>query len=473
MSIEENSTIKGMIFNKITLAFDGEEEELFLNKYFTDSLVQFRIAFLLVTIMYASFGILDSKLIPAFANAFHIIRYWFVVPLLSLVLLLSFTKLFSKVWQTLLLISFIVAGTGISIMTMLAPDNYFYYEGMMLVFSAGYFFIKLRFFFATIAGWTTLLLFNLGGIFFSHIPTITLITLNFFFISANLIGMFAAYYIEYYIRRDFYQKQQLDRQKAAVDLVNKNLENIVAERTKELIRTNSEKDKFFSIISHDLLSPFNGFLGLTQLMAEELPELTMEEIQEIAATMKRSAVNLFRLLENLLQWARMNQGLIPFNPENVQTVTIAYESISMLMEPALAKEIIIVNNIPVDILVFADKDILQSIFRNLLSNAIKFTPRGGKITLSAIRISNKFVEISISDSGIGMSSTMIENLFRLDVQTNRPGTEEEPSTGLGLMLCKEFIEKHCGKIRVESEEGKGTVFAFTLPATANSLQETQ
>jgi len=142
------------------------------------------------------------------------------------------------------------------------------------------------------------------------------------------------------------------------------------------------------------------------------------------------------------------------------------ESIAMMLESAKSKGIEIAYVIPDDLVVFADSNILQTVIRNLVSNAVKFTPKGGKISVSAKATGDKGVQISIKDTGIGMSPKMVDNLFRLDVQTNRKGTDGEPSTGLGLMLCKEFVEKHGGKIWVESEEGKGSVFYFIIPYKA-------
>jgi PAS domain S-box-containing protein len=234
-------------------------------------------------------------------------------------------------------------------------------------------------------------------------------------------------------------------------------------QNEQLIKLNAEKDKFFSIIAHDLRSPFNSFLGLTKIMAEELPSLTMAEIQMFAVSMEKSAANLFRLLENLLQWARMQQGLIPINQEVVSLLPVVDESIEMMLEQAKTKNIAIKNDIPDDLKVFADSNILQTVIRNLVSNAVKFTLKGGNITLSANETGNNCIEISIRDSGIGMDHAIMDNLFRLDVQTSRKGTDGEPSSGLGLILCKDFIEKHGGNLRVESEEGKGSTFYFTIP----------
>ncbi len=224
-----------MIYNKITLAFPEKEEKLFQDKYFSDSIFQVRISMALVTLLYGLFGYLDSLMFPQYAEIFHIIRYVFVVPVLSMVFLLSFTKVFQQIWQILLFISLIIGGSGISIMIMLVPENYEYYAGMMLIFSAGYFFIKLRFLPATIAGWIILLVYNTGVIFYAQAPDITIINTNFFFISSNLIGMFAAYNIEYYARRNFFLNYELDNEKLLVERINKNLEKTIEERTNELL----------------------------------------------------------------------------------------------------------------------------------------------------------------------------------------------------------------------------------------------
>ena len=232
----------------------------------------------------------------------------------------------------------------------------------------------------------------------------------------------------------------------------------------ELQKLNAEKDKFFSIIAHDLRSPFSGFLGLTELMAESLQRMTLEEIQQLAFMMRNSAANLFRLLGNLLEWSRMQRGLTSFDPKVFLLMPKMAESIVLVLESAKNKEIEIYFEIKADFEVFADENMLESIMRNLASNAIKFTPKGGSITFSAISNANNQVEISIRDTGIGMNKKMIDHLFRLEKSMSRKGTDGEYSTGLGLIICKDFIEKHGGKLWVESEVGKGSTFRFTLPA---------
>jgi len=249
----------------------------------------------------------------------------------------------------------------------------------------------------------------------------------------------------------------------------KKAEQEILQKNEQLIKLIAEKDKFYSIIAHDLRSPFNSFLGLTQIMAEELPSLTMAEIQKIAESMRNSATNLFRLLENLLHWARMQQGLIVFSPEDLNLLAIINESIAMVKEPAKSKGVEIICDIPANIEILADSNLLQTVIRNIVSNALKFTPKGGKIVLSTLLNKDKSTQISIRDTGIGMSKAMVRDLFKIEVQNIRKGTEGEPSTGLGLLLCKEFISKHGGKIWVDSEEQKGSNFCFTIPANTSLI----
>jgi len=242
-------------------------------------------------------------------------------------------------------------------------------------------------------------------------------------------------------------------------------EEVIKRKNEELQKINAEKDKFFSIIAHDLRSPFNGFLGLTEIMAEGLSHMTLDEIQQIAVAMRNSAANLFRLLGNLLEWSRMERGITTFLPKPVSLMSKINENMVLTLEEANKKEITINYNVPDNLEVFADSEMLGGIIRNLMTNAVKFTPRGGSISVSAKAVSDNSVHISVKDTGIGMSQNMIGNLFHLDVNTNRKGTEGESSTGLGLMICKDFIEKNSGQLWIESEEGKGSVFSFSLPAS--------
>jgi PAS domain S-box-containing protein len=243
----------------------------------------------------------------------------------------------------------------------------------------------------------------------------------------------------------------------------------IVEKNDQLIQANSEKDKFFSIIAHDLRSPFNSFLGFTQLLVEDLDSMTLKDIQQIAELMRNSATNLFKLLENLLEWSRIRRGVTSFAPEQYILKSIMDESLQAVVEAGNKKGVVIKQEISEIIRVYADEYMIKSTIRNLATNALKFTNKGGSVVISASLLADNYVEVSIKDSGIGMNKSILDNLFRLDEQTNRKGTEGEPSSGLGLIICKEFIEKNGGKLRIESEENIGSIFYFTVPAESQSL----
>lgn len=242
----------------------------------------------------------------------------------------------------------------------------------------------------------------------------------------------------------------------------KNNEEALKSSENKLREINATKDKFFSIIAHDLKNPFNGILGFSNILKEEAKDMDLPTIQEYADMINRAATQVFRLLENLLSWARIQQGQIPFNPTTLSLKEVVDEATEALMENAHRKKIKIVDNIPEKLLVNADADMLKTILRNLVSNAVKFTAANGEIVLAADEKIDH-VEISVKDNGKGMNKGNAEKLFKIDTNYITRGTEEEEGTGLGLILCREFVEKHHGNIWVESELDRGSTFKFTLP----------
>ncbi len=238
-------------------------------------------------------------------------------------------------------------------------------------------------------------------------------------------------------------------------------------RKNELLQaTNAEKDKFFSIIAHDLRSPLSAFVAATQILAEEIQSMKPDEIKEITHDLKTSATNIYTLLENLLEWSRLRRDGMDFVPEKLNLKEKIESCIDVLTEPARKKGIDLTFSIPDEMEVFADNHMLDAVIRNLVSNSVKFTPAGGKINVTAVYSINHFIEIKVSDSGIGMTPELRNKLFMINEKTSRNGTEGELSTGLGLLLCKEFIEKHNGRIWVESEVGTGSIFSFTIPGNS-------
>jgi PAS domain S-box-containing protein len=239
-------------------------------------------------------------------------------------------------------------------------------------------------------------------------------------------------------------------------------ESEIVLKNEELGRINAEKDKFFSIIAHDLRSPFTGFLGFTEMMKSGLKDFSLNELQVIVNKMSISANNLFALLTNLLEWSMMNRGLTPFHPNQLSLKDTVENVSGVFYDIAENKGITMNLDIPGDVFIAADKAMLETILRNLISNALKFSNKGGNVTISA-KTNKEFVELSVRDSGIGMDSELLNEIFSIDKKSGRKGTAEEPSTGLGLILCKEFAEKHNGRISINSEEGKGSEFVVSFP----------
>lgn len=243
-----------------------------------------------------------------------------------------------------------------------------------------------------------------------------------------------------------------ERKRAEIEIQKKN---------DELTKLNAEKDKFFSIIAHDLRSPFNGLLGITDLLVNEMNSFTEKELKETALTLNKSANNLYRLLNNLLEWSKVQREITEFNPVQININELITETVNLFGEMATQKGITIETDLGKEAETRADKFMIDTIVRNLVSNAVKFTNRGGRITIKTRKEVDK-VKICVKDTGIGMPEEIINNMFKIDKNISRHGTNEEAGTGLGLLLCKEFVEKHGGKLTVTSEEGKGSEFCFEI-----------
>ncbi len=231
---------------------------------------------------------------------------------------------------------------------------------------------------------------------------------------------------------------------------------------KELQQLLVTKDKFFSIIAHDLKNPFNSLMGLAQLLVHGYDRLSTEKVKYFHNNLYQISKNGYELLINLLEWSRSQMGTIQFKPVELSLAALVEETFSLYNGKASQKEITLTNDVDENSVVLADQNMLKTILRNLVSNALKFTERGGAVEVSENN-HNGFKEITVRDTGVGIDPKDIHKLFKLDKGHTTEGTEDETGTGLGLILCKEFVEKHGGKISIESKVGFGTKFIFTLP----------
>ena len=234
-----------------------------------------------------------------------------------------------------------------------------------------------------------------------------------------------------------------------------------------LNEANAAKDKFFSIIAHDLKNPFSVLLGFSDLLAQNLDDYDVQNVKEMISAIHQMSYQTYQLLEDLLLWSRSQLGKLSFHPEGVSLYEACQSVFELLESQALKKQIHIHYDVPQKLCVVADVGMLRTILRNLLSNAIKFTPQYGTVNLS-VSIDHHYVEIAVTDTGIGMNESIQSKLWSLTASVSRCGTNGEEGTGLGLQLCKEFVEKQGGKIWVDSVENKGSRFVFTLPKCSHS-----
>ncbi len=254
---------------------------------------------------------------------------------------------------------------------------------------------------------------------------------------------------------------EIEQQKEEIEARNQQ----IVDQNQQLTSINATKDKFFSIIAHDLRNPFNHILGFTELLKNNLDQYDKQEIINMVRIMHNSASSTYLLLENLLLWAGSQCGKINFNPQPANIKELIAGEIETQSEIAEKKEIKLQHLIQSNQVLTVDANMIRTVFHNLITNAIKFTPKGGTVRVSSV-CDDHVVIFSVADTGTGMSDEIREKLFRIDQHVTTKGTDNEKGTGLGLVLCKEFVERHGGKIWVESSPGQGSTFMFTIPTIA-------
>jgi signal transduction histidine kinase len=242
----------------------------------------------------------------------------------------------------------------------------------------------------------------------------------------------------------------------------------IEQSEQELRLLNASKNKFFSIIAHDLKNPFHTVMGYSQLLSNDYDHFSEAERRKFAVDINQSTNNIFRLLQNLLEWSKAQTGRLKFMPIEIEFRRILENSVSVLGALAEQKKIQLIFNYNDNLKVFVDPTMVETVLRNLINNAIKFTPENGLVKIRAEQIENQ-IRIDVCDNGIGISEEDVQNLFQIDSKVKRKGTNNEDGSGLGLILCKEFVDKNNGTLWVESTPGTGSTFSFTIPTTSSHL----
>jgi signal transduction histidine kinase len=262
--------------------------------------------------------------------------------------------------------------------------------------------------------------------------------------------------------RSFLQEEEIKQKNAELQAINENLEKLVEERTAALEQANATKDKFFSIIAHDMKDNFGGLLGYMEMLTTEYDRFGEEEKRAMVNTIDDLSQQLYKLLHNLLEWANIQTGTMAFNPSNFPLNAFILNEITLLNNYADAKGQTLMFKQSEEVMVFGDERMISSVLRNVVMNAVKFTAPKGAIEISVSKTGNQAC-VMVEDNGIGISPDNLKRLFKVNESVKTYGTNQESGTGLGLILCKEFIEKNGGTISITSEVGSGTTVTFTIP----------
>jgi signal transduction histidine kinase/ActR/RegA family two-component response regulator len=499
--------------NPLTLAFSGDiqqYEKAFRDDYFEHSLKPMRFSLVLSVFFFAIFAFLDALLLPELKNMFWIIRFGIISPLLTAVIVFSFTPAFKKVMQPVLAALMYITGLSIIVMTIFAANkagNYTYYAGLFLIFIIGYTFIKSRFIYATIVGWSIVASYLVAAIWISDTPFEILINNNFFFISANVIGMFISYFMEQSVRKDFYMRILLEKEQDKVKSANDALEKRVLERTRQLTFANKDLKKEIEIrkrhekektqlegqlvqlqkmetigtlaggIAHDFNNILTPVLGYTEMALEELSEESTlrYDIEQINSAALRGK----DLVQQILTFSRQ----VDFDKKPLRLDLVVTE-VMKLIRASFPSNIEIRQELDTTCgTVIADATQMHQIIMNLCTNAYHaMLGKGGVMTVKLdtqkvgarlLNASDKiqkgnYVRLTISDTGHGMDKRTVERIFEPFFTKKEVGS----GTGLGLSVVHGIVSNYNGAIVVESKPGEGSMFMIYLPQhSEHSVEE--
>lgn len=477
--------------SKLTLNFPDDRERKYRDYYYDSSIVTMRVSFVVVSLLIGLFGYLDSIVAGDYFTLFVEIRFLGIIPFLILVFGLSFTKRFKDYWQLALFLSYIMSAMGILMMIIILPDASIYNSGLMLVIFAGSLFIRLRYLAASMAGVISLVLYNLFALYFREVDITSIITNDFFFISAILISGFASYHAEFYNRQNFDLYNQIAVKNKEIKNNNVNLEKIVEKRTATLNSRNHElneevnyrkiieteliaakekaeqsdklKSAFLANMSHEIRTPMNGIIGFANLLHEAEDETELNEFIEI---IKKNGDHLLNLIDDIIDLSKIEAGILEVHtkPFNLNLLTKEIYDLFLMENNVLEKglQLILKDGMPGnEFYIITDQTRLRQVLINLVKNACKYTDVGS-VEFGYSVVKNK-LNFYVKDTGIGISDKLQESIFDRFMQVTIDNKPKRESTGLGLAITKTYLKMMGGDIQVRSTLNEGSEFSFSLP----------
>ncbi|GJQ64664.1 MAG: hypothetical protein SCALA702_37170 [Melioribacteraceae bacterium] len=484
--------------NPFTLYFTPDVESHFNDYHNSRIKKQIRITLLVGIVFYSAFGFLDSFVVEGeILTTFLMLRFFLVLPVASLALLSTYIKSLEQINQPLLALTTYISGSAIIYMIQIAepPVNYNYYAGLILVFMYGYTFLRIKFVWATLAGWMIVITYEISLLLTDNSPIDIIINNNFFMISANMLGMMSSYAIELFIRREFITRKLLDDAKIKLHNHNIVLSEQVRERTEELTEANyvlkdeierrkiiekelnlaiekaekadKLKTEFLAQMSHEIRTPINTILNFNSLLRMETEHTLSAELQDSFEIIDNSSKRLIRTIDSILNVSQLQTGNYEVNFQKINLNQLTYKITREFVEPAKSK------NIDLNFVasgenstIYADEYSLTQIILNLLDNALKFTDKGEIKT--KIFSSDNYHNLLIQDSGIGINPEYISKIYEPFSQEQTGYTREFDGNGLGLTLVRKYCEINDADIKFSSLKGKGTSVRISFKSANNN-----
>ena len=462
---------EGFDLNYLTLKFRNKElEKEFLESHFQDSKIPSRYVILFALFFYASFIFLDVYLLPELIKSFIIIRFAIIIPFALIVIAISFTQIYSRVFQSILSLLIFLGGAGIVAIIYVSRENTgnpllsFYFVGLILVFIFGYNFLKVRFKWASLACWLITALYFYVAIFKIDIPEIHLTAGLFFVICANIMSGFAGYHFEFIIRKNYFLNQQISEEKHKVLEMNSTLEEKVRERTfdLEIAKNKAEesdqlKSMFLANISHEIRTPMNGILGFSSLLSTT--KIEDDKKDHFISIINERGQYLMGILDNLLDISMIESKNLMYNPTEIEVNSLMKNMKPFLDSFFIDKQVKLSLDLEEEdseIYIKTDKVKLEQIITNLVSNAAKYAEKGSCILGYQKQITH--LTFFVKDSGPGIPDYYRPHIFKSFVKGDPNLTNRKSGTGLGLAISKGLADFLGAQLSFESEMGKGTEF---------------